>query len=87
MKQQDTTQQNSGAFSTLGAQQSGNTTYSLMTEQVIEKIRQQGNGTEFLVVHQVRQGEEPTIWSTGDPAQAKHLYELAGKTVFDKTPA
>lgn len=66
--------------SAIGSQQQGNITYGVMAEQLVKELQsasQSAPGTDFLVIQRVRQGEEPRIWSTGDPEQTKDLFRLA----------
>jgi hypothetical protein len=75
----------SGAFSTLGAQQQGNITYSVMAEQLTKQLQQSGGTGEFVLVHRQRGSELPTVWSSGDPQQTQALYR-AGTEVIEKEP-
>lgn len=57
-----------------------------MAEQLVNKLQQASKdnpGSDFIVVQRLRQGEEPRIWTTGDPTQAKQLFKTA-YDVFDK---
>lgn len=71
-----------GGSSPLGAQQTGNVTYGVMPEQVLNSLKQ-NPGATFVVIQQVRQGEQPQIWSSGDPAQTKALYRSSA-SAFDR---
>lgn len=73
-----------GAIGT--SQQVGNITYGFMPEQVTNKLKE-NPGAEFIVVQRVRQGEQPTIWASGDPAQTKDLFQHAFDTLGLKEPA
>lgn len=64
----------------VGAQQTGNVTHGVMPEQIVKELQAATTaypGAEFLVIQKVRQGEEPRIWSTGDPEQTKDLFRSA----------
>lgn len=67
-----------GGTSELGGQQAGNITYGVMPEQIASKLTD-NPGTDFLVIQRVRQGEEPKVWSTGDPEQTSHLFNQVGQ--------
>jgi D-Tyr-tRNAtyr deacylase len=32
------------------------------------------DGTQFIVITQTRQGEQPSIWSSGDPQQTQQMF-------------
>jgi hypothetical protein len=72
----------------IGAQQQGNVTHGVMPEQIVKELQSAasaGPGTDFLVIQRVRQGEEPRIWSTGDPEQTKDLFRTAYTSLaYDK---
>lgn len=74
--------------SAIGSQQVGNVTHSVMGEQLITQLQnavKTNPGSEFLIVQRTRQGEDPTIWSTGDTEQTKDLFRGAYTSLaYDK---
>jgi hypothetical protein len=64
-----------GGTSQLGTK---NINYSVMPEQVTKTL-QSGNVGEFILIQQTRQGEQPQVWSSGDPEQTSHLFNHASQ--------
>lgn len=61
-----------GGTSKLGSQQQGNVTYSVMSEQVIQKLTDSPNA-EFIVIQRTHQSHQPEVWSSGDQEQTRSL--------------
>lgn len=77
----------SGGRGAIGSQQQGNVTYNVMPEQIVKQLQSNQNA-EFIVIQRVRQGEEPKLFSTGDPTQAQQLFRQAYTNLaFDKEHA
>lgn len=54
-----------------------NVNFGVMPEQIIKELQgatSSSSGSDFIVIQRVRQGEEPKVWSTGDPEQTKNLF-------------
>lgn len=85
MNQRDSDRSAIGGTSSIG-QQAGNVVYGAMPEQLVQHLQDDKTG-EFLLIRKTRQGDEPQVWSSGDPEQTKALFDEVGKTAFDRAPA
>lgn len=76
---------NSNDRSAIGQQPRSDTpvNYNVMPEQVTRQL-QSAQGSTFVLIHQVRQSDEPQIWSSGDRTQTEKLFQQAYATTLQK---